>query len=71
MLLIHQLVEQQQQQQPSVCGADVAPLSPKRSDTIESASIITAGLIGVSLLHRHQKTQRDKTESTPERQRLS
>lgn len=41
MLLIHQ------QQQP--VGADFAPLSSKHDDTIESASVITAGLISVSL----------------------
>jgi len=34
-------------QQPG--GADLAPLSSKRNHTIESASVITAGLIGVSL----------------------
>lgn len=33
----------------AACGADLAPLSSKHVDTIESASVITAGLIGVSL----------------------
>lgn len=43
MLLIHQLVWAA----AAACGADVAPLNPKRGDTIESASVITAELIGV------------------------
>lgn len=65
MLLIHQLVgvAAAAAAEAQACGADVAPLSPKHDDTIESASVITAGLIGVSLLHRQQKTQRGGGET--------